>query len=646
MSDYLNSGYDMWRDHKAHYGVITARIMCLRYLDLQSNKTDPEEREFCRELREAMAMEPNLADKAVYRKSWNDAQRDGEVEQFNDSDMANKWCAGEINDAIRACEYGDGSHKLQPAVQALLEHCGPNRLSFVLAVEVRRRGASLSAENRAWAREFDIQNSFIGYDIGAYSIVLDEFITCLRETMDKRREAELTIYENGADYWRDMKEVTVSMEAALYNGGKYIDAIMRKECSANEIRFCRELFAAMYEDTAGTADYKKLVYPYDSQKAEERGETPYYQTSAKLNSDCAAAIDTAIHLSRFKPNQYNHALAAMKVVHDLGFNRVNLVLAHNVRQNQREDAFSASSKRWADGVGGTHGGGFADATLDTHPSLVDQFIRQTRILYGEVNAERFVLPGRAKSGEVYNGYEIVREISFDNQRGFAIGLNPVAQEQFATWQFTVENGKREYYWGNHSDDFTDAAANYIARVYDMMESTKTREIHGPVIAAASPEAPELNESGQNFAAWMAVTESSRYKWVEDEIYRLNGRGAMYYTGGENGVYMRIHKDGLLEAGDYMGAIPHIGEAMFQPAVKRQFDSFSDAYTAAMEAGGKRFMIDMFSGSEPQPLFQTSRGAAKEKPSVLKQIRDARKAPQPPRADKSPDQRKKKGDIDL
>jgi hypothetical protein len=164
--------------------------------------------------------------------------------------------------------------------------------------------------------------------------------------------------------------------------------------------------------------------------------------------------------------------------------------------------------------------------------------------------------------------------------------------------------------------------------------------------ARAADTPELNESEQNFAAWLTVTESSRYKWVEDEIYRLNGRGAMYYTGGEDGVYMRISKDGKLEAGNYEGAFPHIGEAFFKPAVIKQYDTFSDAYKAAMEAGGKQFMVDMFSGSEPQPLYQTNRGTPDAKPSVMKQIRDAQTAPKQHRADKSPEQHKKKGDIDL
>ena len=74
---------------------------------------------------------------------------------------------------------------------------------------------------------------------------------------------------------------------------------------------------------------------------------------------------------------------------------------------------------------------------------------------------------------------------------------------------------------------------------------------------------------KEFAMWQAVTKSSQFRWTEDEIYRLNGRGAFYYHGGEDGIYMRIQKDGMLEAGNYEGAIPHIGEAFFKPVVERQ-----------------------------------------------------------------------------
>ncbi|HBR07478.1 MAG TPA: hypothetical protein DD735_01125 [Clostridiales bacterium] len=99
---------------------------------------------------------------------------------------------------------------------------------------------------------------------------------------------------------------------------------------------------------------------------------------------------------------------------------------------------------------------------------------------------------------------------------------------------------------------------------------------------------------KEFEHWLKVTASSEYRWVEDEITRLNGRGALYYTGGENGIYMRLSPDGKLTAGTYEGAIPHIGEALFTQKTEHQYASFSEASQAALEFGGIQFLVDMLS----------------------------------------------------
>lgn len=44
---------------------------------------------------------------------------------------------------------------------------------------------------------------------------------------------------------------------------------------------------------------------------------------------------------------------------------------------------------------------------------------------------------------------------------------------------------------------------------------------------------------REFEHWQAVTSSSRHMWVEDAVTRMNGRGCLYYSGGESGIYMRI-----------------------------------------------------------------------------------------------------------
>ena len=101
--------------------------------------------------------------------------------------------------------------------------------------------------------------------------------------------------------------------------------------------------------------------------------------------------------------------------------------------------------------------------------------------------------------------------------------------------------------------------------------------------------------------WLKVTASSEYRWVEDEITRRGGRGALYYTGGEDGIYMRLSPDGRLTAGTYEGAFPHIGEALFTQKAEHQYASFSEASQAALEFGGIQFLADMLSSDQMPQL---------------------------------------------
>jgi hypothetical protein len=66
--------------------------------------------------------------------------------------------------------------------------------------------------------------------------------------------------------------------------------------------------------------------------------------------------------------------------------------------------------------------------------------------------------------ETVRGYEIQRSIVFENNRGFALGENPEAVSPFVTWQFTEENGAREYYWGHYTANRDTAARDYELRV--------------------------------------------------------------------------------------------------------------------------------------------------------------------------------------
>jgi hypothetical protein len=111
-----------------------------------------------------------------------------------------------------------------------------------------------------------------------------------------------------------------------------------------------------------------------------------------------------------------------------------------------------------------------------------------------------------------------------------------------------------------------------------------------------------------FDYWQAITKSSEDCWVEDRITRLNGNGALYYTGGENGRYMRLYPDGKLTVGTYEGAFPHIGKAIFKRESEHQYECFNKALEAACQLGGTEFLADMFSGDQiPQEAIEDDGG---------------------------------------
>lgn len=204
-------------------------------------------------------------------------------------------------------------------------------------------------------------------------------------------------YSSGAEFFRDTA-VNYGTEEALGICGRYLGTQLKMEQPENEKQFCRELFAAMYEAAAERTDPGALVYPYDFQQAYERMESSAYHDSMKLNSECARAIDAAINASCYETNYYNLELAAMKAVHDFGFPRVNLVLAHNFRQREYDGRFSSSNKKWAREFA-VNESAFGSTTLNAHPILIEDFTKYARKLYDAVGADRFALPVRPESGE-------------------------------------------------------------------------------------------------------------------------------------------------------------------------------------------------------------------------------------------------------
>ena len=81
--------------------------------------------------------------------------------------------------------------------------------------------------------------------------------------------------------------------------------------------------------------------------------------------------------------------------------------------------------------------------------------------------------------EINRGYEILKSVTFDNGRGFALGYDEAAPSPFVTWQFTeTENGQRDYYWGHYHSDGQTAEKDFAKRIDDYKELFQVQEHTG------------------------------------------------------------------------------------------------------------------------------------------------------------------------
>ncbi|MDR0813296.1 MAG: DUF3849 domain-containing protein [Oscillospiraceae bacterium] len=227
------------------------------------------------------------------------------------------------------------------------------------------------------------------------------------------------------------------------------------------------------------------MYPYSFAKAQERSEASIYHMSRRKNEQCAKAIDAEISNSYFKTNHYNLDLAALKVLYDFGFERVSAVLAHNFREHDYDGRYSAANKEWARAIDVPEQA-FKHTYLNAHPILIEDFTNYARKFYEQVGAAAHALPGAAEHGTVIADYEVVRSIAFDDERGFAIGQHPAAACPFVCWQFTSENGVRDFYWGTYCDTEKEASDNFCARVMTHMYGEAVQEISQAAVSAPTP----------------------------------------------------------------------------------------------------------------------------------------------------------------
>lgn len=129
----------------------------------------------------------------------------------------------------------------------------------------------------------------------------------------------------------------------------------------------------------------QYVYPYSFNTAKSDGDVDIWRESLLSNEYCRKAIEKTI------TENYNDAClnedAAMKVITEFGYDRVNWVLATSVQQRIRAGQFSRDNVEWAKGfcIPDRNAGHTEKYTINTHAGVLDLFVRQARNAYAALD---------------------------------------------------------------------------------------------------------------------------------------------------------------------------------------------------------------------------------------------------------------------
>ncbi len=122
---------------------------------------------------------------------------------------------------------------------------------------------------------------------------------------------------------------------------------------------------------------KIYVCTLSRNQAAELGMEEAYWESYRRNEKCAGAVKKAI--SEHYDGWNLKDGCAKKVIGRFGYERVDFVLAYNIRQLSHDGRISPKNKEWAERISVPLPTGFKGSWLiQSHPGLLDLFIKQVR----------------------------------------------------------------------------------------------------------------------------------------------------------------------------------------------------------------------------------------------------------------------------
>lgn len=208
----------------------------------------------------------NIGD-TVYNHTSRYAEFTGETELLDLSHEINRKCAGDIDAAIDACEFGNGTIDYKLALTALADQYGLERLRFVLGCEVN--GAAILGRYPddlcEWARDMKINEGFIRPGVRTRPEFLVGLISELRQ--EEMRHPGLF---GPVDTLRQSNSVNAPLEVCLTDN-KYGDsAWLKLPAKAEELHDALRFIGAAGGDYTIT-EIKSAIETVDALAASHSG---------------------------------------------------------------------------------------------------------------------------------------------------------------------------------------------------------------------------------------------------------------------------------------------------------------------------------------------------------------------------------------
>lgn len=195
-------------------------------------------------------------------------------------------------------------------------------------------------------------------------------------------------------------------------------------------------------------------YKYSLYEAKRANEKKLWTDSHKENIRCAKAIDKAIS-DNYKDNCLFDC--AEELIREFGFQRLNYVLALNVKVNNKDDRFSPDNKEWANRFYIPLEKENKDFFLRSHIGLINIFVNQARKEWDNLGLFDINSCVSEKSGQMdYTGKILVLDPyvlkdeykTSDNQLFLAetgFGCSPNSRGRKVFGRFLNDGEKTHYY---------------------------------------------------------------------------------------------------------------------------------------------------------------------------------------------------------